>query len=148
MGSYVHVHAHANYYAVMKVAEGYRNVWKLCIFWLVWANLNHHTVQVALGYRKTVGLLQSVCMCCYHAIWVGSLFRVQLDTRMWFLQVQNAYLSITQTHKSIHTFSTWICCNGRLEWSFMIWGLALRQQWIQCTWSISQHLHACMEGLI
>ena len=68
VGSYVHVHTHANYHTVMKVAEGYRNVWKLCIFWLVWVNLNHHTVQVAWGCRTTVGLLQSVCVCCYHTI--------------------------------------------------------------------------------
>ena len=108
VGSYVHVHTHATYHAVMKVAEDYGNVWKLCIFCLVWVNLNYHTVQVAWRYRTTVGLLQSVCMCCYHTIGVGSLFRVQLDTRMWFLQVENAFLGITQTLKDVHTFWTWI----------------------------------------
>ena len=154
-------HTHATYHAVMKVAEGYRNVWKLRIFWLVWANLNHHTVQVAWRYRKTVGLLQSVCMCCCPAIGAWSLFRVQLDTRMWFLQVQNAFLGITQTLKGIHKFWTWIYI-AVTDWNDPSWSEGvinsrrsdthhLEEVSIGRTANpmrmVSQHLQVCMEGL-
>ena len=113
---------------------------------------NDHLVQtLPQTPTRTMRLLQSECMCCYHTIGTWSLFRVQLDTRMWFLQVQNAFLGTTQTLEGAYAHSEpdyiiavrdWNDLHDLRVWSVLedltliIWRrLALGEQRIQCTWS-------------
>ena len=155
VGSCVHVHTHANYHAMLKVAEGYRNVWKLWIYILASVSepqpphsasclkvpkdsgIASISVHVLLPHHWGVIVVQGTTCNWYHAGCGSCKHRMPY----WALHRRvKAY-----THSEPDYILQWhilMILNDLRVWSILedltliIWRrLVLRQQRIQCAWS-------------